>query len=298
MTAPKLATTRPAALTGTIGQGGVNRVHDVALVQALLGVRRDKRARPYLRGDHVTGKYDRASAEALLRYRMDQRDANIRQPLARVGPMLNRLAQGQALAVLEGTAIPYKLATLNEPGAIEGPIAALLNAERKVALKAQMKDFISDWGIALDVEIKKARGNDYVLAAHFSPRNLWVHTGRALSSVPNNAQFRARAKALYEAVTADLKARCIEAFGISDPADVKIQNGLKEELACVVRTELEGVEALTKPLLAEGRKRGLKLAVRFFEHYLGASGSPIEVAGFSNQVQHSRFSRKASAGVL
>jgi hypothetical protein len=37
MTAARLATTRVAALTGTIGQGGVNRIHDVALVQALLG---------------------------------------------------------------------------------------------------------------------------------------------------------------------------------------------------------------------------------------------------------------------
>ncbi len=144
MTAPKLAATRPAALTGTIGQGGFNRVHDVALVQALLGTKRAKGGRPYLRGDHVTGRYDRATADALLRFRMDQRDANIRQPLARSGPMLNRLAQGQALAVLEGTAIPYKLATLAEPGAIEGPVAALLSAERKVALKEVMKAFTQD----------------------------------------------------------------------------------------------------------------------------------------------------------
>ena len=36
--------------------------------------------------------------------------------------MLNKLAQGQALAVLEGTALPYKLATLAEPGTIEGAI--------------------------------------------------------------------------------------------------------------------------------------------------------------------------------
>ena len=82
----------------------------------------------------MSGKYDRDTAEALLRFRMDQRDGTIRQPLARSGPILNRLAQGQALAVFEGTAIPYKLATLAEPGAIEGGIAELLSAERKVAL--------------------------------------------------------------------------------------------------------------------------------------------------------------------
>ncbi len=271
------ATTLPAALTGTIGQGGFNRIHDVALVQALLGAKRDKSSRTYLRNNHVTGKYDRDTAEALMRYRMDQRDMNIKQPLNRIGPMLNRLAQSPALAVFEGTALPYKLATLAEPGEIKGPAADLLSAERKVALKEMMKAFISDWGIALDVEIKVATGNGYVLAAHFSPRDLWVHNGRTLSSVSNNTQFNARAKALYEAVAADLAARGIEAFAINDPADVKIQNGLKDNLASVVRTELEGVEALTQVLLAEGRKRGFKLAVRFFEHYLGASGSPIEV---------------------
>ena len=159
MTAPRLATSRPAALTGRVGQGGDNRIHDVALVQALLGLKRAKGGRPYLRGDHVTGKYDRATAEALLRFRMDQRDASIRQPLYRVGPVLNRLAQGQSLAVLDGTAIPYKHAALAEPGKIEGGIAELLSVGRKVALHAAMKAFIQDWGIALDVEIKVATNN-------------------------------------------------------------------------------------------------------------------------------------------
>ncbi len=291
MTAPKLATSTPAALTGRVGQGGDNRVHDVALVQALLGLKRAKGGRPYLRGDHVTGKYDRETAEALLRFRMDQRDGTIRQPLARSGPLLNRLAQGQSLAVLEGTAIPYKLATLAEPGAIEGGIAELLSAERKVALHGVMKTFTQDWGIALDVEVKVAANNlpprtrellgnynSLPLVAHFSPRNLWVHNGRALSSVPNNAQFRARAKVLYEAVAADLKARCVEAFAIKDPVDVKIQNGLKHDLACVVRTDLEGVEALAQFYLADGRKKGFTLAVRFLENYLKANADTIELS--------------------
>ncbi len=144
------------------------------------------------------------TAEALLRYRMDQRDMNIKQPLNRIGPMLNRLAQGQALAVLEGTAVPYKLATLAEPGEIKGPAAELLSATRKVALKEMMKDFISDWGIALDVEIKPASENlpprskaswaydSRPLVAHFRPRNLSVRLPRGLSAIPSNEQFRAR----------------------------------------------------------------------------------------------------------
>jgi hypothetical protein len=291
MTTPRLATTRPAALTGRVGQGGDNRIHDVALVQALLGMRRDKRSRPYLRNDHVTGKFDRDTADALMRYRMDQRDMNSKQPLNRIGPMLNRLAQGQALAVLEGTAIPYKLATLAEPGEIEGGIAELLSAERKVALKAVMKAFIQDWGIALDVEIKPATENlpartskfkidfeSLPLVAHFSPRNLWVHNGRTLSSLSNNTQFQARAKVLYEAVAADIKARCVAAFGITDPVDVKIQNGLKNDLASVVRTDLEGVEALAQFYLADWRKKGFKIAIRFLENYLKANGNPMQLS--------------------
>jgi hypothetical protein len=276
MAAPKLATTRPAALTGRVGQGGDNRVHDVALVQALLGAKRAKGGRPYLSGN-VTGSYDKETAVALLRYRMDQRDANIKQPLARSGPMLNRLAQGQSLAVLVGTATPYKLATLAEPGPIRGLKAKELGAARTTELMQVMKAFTRDWGIAFDVEIARPPGNTHAFVARFTPRSFSVHNGRRLSSVMTNPLFLGIAKALYQAVAADLKARCAEAFAIKDPVDVKIQQGLKDDLACVARTELEGVEAFAQSLLAFFRKEGLRLAVRFWEHYLGASGSVIEL---------------------
>ena len=287
MTAPKFATSRPAALTGTLGQGGVNRPHDVALVQALLGAKRDRRGRAYLR-ERVTGKYDRDTAEGLMRYRMDQRDGSIRRPLARSGPMLNKLAQGQSLAVPEGTAMPYKIATLAEPGPMKGPAAKNLSAERKTELMQVMKEFTSDYGIAFDVEVKAVTGSARSIAseqfesrplvARFTPRNLSVHTGKGLSPVTSNAQFRARAKALYEAVAADLKARCAEAFAIKDPVDVKIQNGPKSDLACVVRTDLEGVEALAQFFLADFRKKGFSLAVRFLENYLKADGGFIKLS--------------------
>ncbi len=226
---------------------------------------------------------------ALLRYRMDQRDANIKQPLARSGPMLNRLAQGQSLAVLEGTATPYSYKTMAEAGAIRGLKAKELSAERTTELMRVMKEFTQDWGIAFDVEvtvapfdpgarsIASARAESRPLVARFTPRNFFVHNGRRLSSVMTNPLFLGIAKPLYQAVAADLKARCIEAFAIKDPVDVKIQQGLKDDLACVVRTNLEGAEALARFFLADFRKSGLKLAVRFFEHYLGASGSSIKV---------------------
>ena len=259
----------------------------MALVQALLGAKRDRRGRPYLR-DHVTGKYDQATATALMGYRMDQRDGSIKRPLNARGSLLSKLAQGQSLAVPEGTAMPYKIATLAEPGPIKGPAAKYLSAERKVELKQVMKEFISGWGIAFDVEVKgvtgSARSNltepfeSGPLVAHFTPRNLWVRLPRGLSAVPNSAQFRARAKALYEIVEADLKARCVEAFAIEDPVDVKIQQGLKDDLACVVRTDLEGVEALAQSLLAVGRLGGPTLPVRFFENYLNMKEPFIRVS--------------------
>jgi hypothetical protein len=290
MTTPRLATTRPAALTGRVGQGGENRIHDVALVQALLGLKRAKNGRMYLRDNHVTGKLDRDTTLALMQFRLDQGDKNVKSPLARTGPIFNKLAQGQALAVLEDTALPYKLTTLAEPGEAKGEAAKLLSAERKVELKAVMKDFISEWGIALDVEIKVATNDlpartsnvlidfeSLPLVAHFTARNLWVHNGRNLSNLSNSVQFQARAKVLHEAAAADLKSRGADAFGITDPVDVKIQNGLKDQLASVVRTDLEGVEALMQFLLAKGRKEGFTLAVRFLENYLKADGAAIEL---------------------
>ncbi len=276
MTAPKLALTRPAALTGRVGQGGDNRVHDVALVQALLGAKRARGGRPYMAGN-VTGKYDKETAVALLRYRMDQRDGSIKQPLARSGPMLNRLAQGQSLSVLVGTAKPYSYATMAEAGPIKGPDAGKLSAERKVDLMQVMRELTRDWGIAFDVEIKAATGSARSLAsalsdsrplvAHFTPRKFAVHGGQRLSPVMSTTMFRDRVKELHDPLAADIKARCAEAFGIKDPVDVKIHERLKDDLACVVRTDLEGVEAFAQSLLAFFRKEGLRLAVRFWEHY-------------------------------
>ena len=239
----------------------------------------------------MTGQYDNMTAEALMRFRMDQRDGNMRQPLARSGATLNKLAQGQSTVVLEGTNIAYKTTGLIEPGKIKGTAAELLSAERKAALHDVMKAIAKELHIALDVEIKVTANNrparterlrkDYdslPLVAHFTPHGLSVDTGNGLSPVLNNTQFRAKAKALYEIVAADLKARCVAAFGITDPVDVKIQNGLKDELASVVRTDLEGVEALAQFYLADWRKKGFTLAVRFLEHYLKVDGSNIELS--------------------
>ena len=202
--------------------------------------------------------------------------------------MLNRLAQGQSLAVLVGTDMPYKIATMAEAGPIKGAEAGKLSAERKVELMQVMRELTRDWGIAFDVEIKAVTGSARSLAsalfesrplvAHFTPRKFAVHGGQRLSPVMSNTMFRDRVKELHDPLAADIKARCTEAFGIEDPVDVKIQERLKDDLACVVRTDLEGVEALAKFLLATGRKEGLTLAVHFLENYLAASGAALELS--------------------
>jgi hypothetical protein len=164
-----------------------------------------------------------------------------------------------------------------------------LGAARTTELMQVMKDFTRDWGIAFDVEVTRAPGHAHALVARFTPRHFSVHNGRRLSPVMSNAVFRGIAKELHDALAADLQARCAEAFGIKDQVcaeafgikdqvDVKIQQGLKDDLACVVRTELEGVEAFAESLLAFFRKEGFRLAVRFWEHYLGASRRTIEVS--------------------
>ena len=59
---------------------------------------------------------------------------------------------------------------------------------------------------------------------------------------------------------------------------MKIQNGLKDDLAGVVRTDLEGVEALAQFILADWRKKGFTLAVQFFENYLKANANFVPVS--------------------
>ena len=53
---------------------------------------------------------------------------------------------------------------------------------------------------------------------------------------------------------------------------------MKDDIACVVRTDLEGVEALARFFLADFRGKGFSLAVRFLENYLKADGDTIELS--------------------
>ena len=56
-------TSMPPRLSGTVGKSAINRPHDVALVQALLGEVKDH-DRPLLK-DHVGGRFDRETEATL-----------------------------------------------------------------------------------------------------------------------------------------------------------------------------------------------------------------------------------------
>ncbi len=144
MTAPKLATTRPAALTGRVGQGGDTRVHDVALVQALLGAKRAKgQSLAVLVSTATPYSYKTMAEPGPIRgLKAKELSAERKVELMQVMKEFTR-DWGIAFDV-EVTVAPF------DPGA------------RSIA---------------------SARAESRPLVARFTPRNFFAHNGRRLSSV-------------------------------------------------------------------------------------------------------------------
>jgi len=59
-----------ADITDSVGEGGTNKVHDVALVQAMLSVIKDAKGNPYL--DDYDGKYGHGTKGAIVKFQTDQ----------------------------------------------------------------------------------------------------------------------------------------------------------------------------------------------------------------------------------
>ncbi|NQV22671.1 MAG: hypothetical protein HQ511_14755 [Rhodospirillales bacterium] len=66
----KLATSKPAHITGNVGKMGMNRLHDVALIQALLANIKDKSFRPYFQGP-IDGRLSPLLEEATAKFQSD-----------------------------------------------------------------------------------------------------------------------------------------------------------------------------------------------------------------------------------
>jgi hypothetical protein len=68
----------------SVGEGGANQPHDVALVQAMLRIVRDKHNRPYLQG-HYDGAYGKITKNAIIAF---QQDHNLVVPPTPLPPAL------------------------------------------------------------------------------------------------------------------------------------------------------------------------------------------------------------------
>jgi hypothetical protein len=77
-------------ITDSVGEGGANKVHDVALVQAMLSVIKDARNRAYL-GDY-DGKYGNTTKAAIIRFQTDQ---GLIKPAAKPGAGAPAAAAGE-----------------------------------------------------------------------------------------------------------------------------------------------------------------------------------------------------------
>ncbi len=172
MPRPELATANPPRLFAPVGPGARNEKQDVALVQALLRGRRDRRGRYYL-ASPVTGMWDRQTAAALAQFFEDQgpgvpgRPSNPASTTRSLGPRdsnLAKLARGQSLAVLKGTASVYDYRHNAPAGKIGGVRLELLRREflgqdRHQKLARLLAELSRDYGMTFDAEVSVASLN-------------------------------------------------------------------------------------------------------------------------------------------
>ena len=123
--------------------------------------------------------WDRQTAAALAQFFADQgpgvpgRPSNPASTTRTLGPRdsnLAKLAQGQSLAVLKGTASVYDYRHGSPGGRIAGPDAGRLSNRQRQML-AQLLDEISrDYGMTFDAEVGRAPRGGLGLIAYFQPR--------------------------------------------------------------------------------------------------------------------------------
>jgi hypothetical protein len=83
-------------ITGSVGEGGTNKTHDVALVQAMLRIVKSKKGTPYLSGNY-DGTYGQQTKNAIIAFQADyaatmQVVAQVREQLGHMHAEVNKLA--------------------------------------------------------------------------------------------------------------------------------------------------------------------------------------------------------------
>jgi hypothetical protein len=270
-------TSMPPRLSGTVGKSAINRPHDVALVQALLGEVKD-RGRPILK-DHVTGRFDRDTEQAVATLFKVANDRSPNQRLATGHPLLQKISQNQSLTVVEGTSAPYQVerAAYEPRIAIRAGLMGFSDDERSTLLEIA-SGLSKEFGIRFDLSIAQVHPEPDTLFCYFKPRGCTIHAGnRWCRGVNTPEQLRAANRNLHEILANAIQIRVSAAFGIKDAADLAVNARLKDEFAAVIRPQVAASLARVALLLEGGRALGLDLAVRLFEHYLAATGSDFAI---------------------
>ena len=274
----KLVKSTPVSLSGTVGERGNNKIHDVAMVQAMLSLKKIRGSTPYYVGK-VTGKYDQATAAALMAFRLDNGDKGAQRPLAARGPLTTKLAHGQNLAAAEGTAVVYFFKPMGGQGQIGGPAVRRLSQRGRSDLAKFMAAFSKETGIVFNVAANNASGNKYALVGEFVPQNLRIVTGGTVPIRTVNAviNLRQHGRSLHDLLSEIVKDRLANHLGINDPVNLQLQRSLKGRLSGIVRTDLDGIEEMFQGILDIGRRQNAQFAVKMLSHYLSASARPIRI---------------------
>lgn len=253
------ATTNPARLTGTVGKNGMNRPHDVALVQVLLGETREKGAQTYLK-DYVTGKLDPYTLDALGRFCIACGERNPNRNIGDGGPVFQRLASGKSFAVAQNTITPYQVKRAVPPAQIRlGPKITLTNDETQ-KLQQIAKDMARTWGLAFSLRIEGHKTNTNILICHFEPVGCSIHAkGRWCKSINSSSSsvLRSNDPVLHGALANEVKARASATFGITEPEDMAVNRILGKDMATVIRPDVSGALLKAERLLKSGRAMNL-----------------------------------------
>ena len=240
--------------------------------------------------------WDRQTAAALAQFFEDQRSGPTRRLPGRADPpgtpdatrrtlgprdnTLKVLANGQSLAVLKGTAVPYDYNPQAAAGTIRGLVGEFLPSrpplgDRPQALRQVLRELARDWGISFDVDLRTLPENALIVVAEFVPRRTPRPSGYPLSGGPGG--LARRAPQLHKMLAEEIRQRCRQIAKIVDFTDRRVEQKVEGLLAGVVLNELEGACFSAEKKLKTFQGFDNPLAARFFSNYLSATGRSIEL---------------------
>ena len=171
----RLVTSRPPRLSATVGPNAGDRPHDVALIQALLG-EVTEHGRPILR-NHLSGRFDDATAEALAYFCLGVGDTSRQPRLATGHPTFQKLARAGSFAVVEGTAAPIEIQASSQTPAIAPRHGIRLTPDEYDKLRAIVRSLTAEFGITFSIVVGRAPNDADTVVANFRPIGCSVNNG-------------------------------------------------------------------------------------------------------------------------